>query len=44
MSAVICVGKAWLGNDLVTLIVILIFVGFVHRELDFFGDKNSSII
>jgi hypothetical protein len=44
MGAVIWVGKAWLGNDLVTLIVILIFVGFVHRVLDFFGDKNSSII
>jgi O-antigen/teichoic acid export membrane protein len=44
MGIVIWQSIHWLGNDLLSLLVTLIFSGFTYILLDFFGDKNSSFI
>ena len=44
MGIVIWQSILWLGNDLLSLLVTLIFSGFTYILLDFFGDKNSSFI
>ena len=44
MGVVIWQGMAWLGNDIISLAVILIIAGLIYGLLDFFGDKNSSFI
>ena len=44
MGAVIWQGMTWLGNDLISLAIIIIISGLIYVLLDFFGDKNSSLI
>jgi len=44
MGAVIWQGMTWLGNDLISLAIIIIISGLIYVLLDFFGDKNSSFI
>jgi O-antigen/teichoic acid export membrane protein len=44
MGAVIWQGMTWLGNDLISLAIIIIISGLIYILLDFFGDKNSSFI
>jgi hypothetical protein len=37
-------GIAWFGNDIISLFTTIIIAGLTYVLLDFFGDKNSSLI
>jgi O-antigen/teichoic acid export membrane protein len=44
MGVVIWLGMNWLGNDIISLVVIIIIAGLIYILLDFLGSKNSSFI
>ena len=44
MGAVIWYGIVWFGNNIILLSTTIIIAGLTYVLLDFFGDKNSSLI
>jgi O-antigen/teichoic acid export membrane protein len=44
MGVVLWQGIAWFGNDIISLFTTIIIAGLTYVLLDFFGDKNSSLI
>ena len=44
MGAVIWYGIVWFGNNIIPLSTTIIIAGLTYVLLDFFGDKNSSLI
>ena len=44
MGVVIWQGMTWLGNDIISLAIIIIISGLLYVLLDFFGDKDSSFL
>ncbi|MDB2446887.1 oligosaccharide flippase family protein, partial [Candidatus Pelagibacter bacterium] len=44
MGVVIWQGMTWLGNDIISLAIIIIISGLLYVLLDYFGDKDSSFI